>query len=266
MASAVVCNLCSESFASRNKLFAHIAKSHGKITASSESVVDAQPLKKIKIDLKELENKIVTIDEDDQYRVIFKPQGIATMGAKGPTLISSSRMLLPNALEQNLPYKKAVPCHRLDRDTGGLVICSKNFKSQVALSGSFRYKFVYKKYLAMVHGKLEPSSGYITTPISDKSAITKYNVTRYTPSAQHGTVSTVELFPVTGRKHQLRRHLQSLGHAILGDRRYSFAASWPPEQYPYMFLFAVGIELPHPSEYERVLQLSGQSVTAGLLM
>ena len=112
-----------------------------------------------------------------------------------------------------------MPCHRLDSSTGGLVVCSKSKIAEVNLMKSFRNKFIKKTYLAIAAGRLEPNYGIIDSRIGEKDAKTLYEVVKYTRSIQYGWLSTVKLWPVTGRKHQLRRHLAELGHAIIGDRR-----------------------------------------------
>ena len=129
-------------------------------------------------------------------------------------------LLLPNAISLQLRYKKAVPCHRLDSSTGGLVVCSKSKASEVNLMKCFRSKYIKKTYLAIVAGKLEPSAGIIDKKIGDKESRTLYEVVKYTRSVQYGWLSTVKLWPVTGRKHQLRRHMAELNHSIIGDRRF----------------------------------------------
>jgi len=87
--------------------------------------------------------------------------------------------------------------------------------------------------------------GIIDTKISEKDAITLYSSVLYTPSAQYGWITTVDLWPITGRKHQLRRHLQSIGHFIVGDRRHSHSLDWPSEFTP-MLLWALEVKFPHP--------------------
>jgi hypothetical protein len=171
------------------------------------------------------------------------------MGTKGVTLWKSDLMLLPDALKLQLPYKKATPCHRLDKETGGVMLCSKSKLMERTIMMSFKCKLVHKKYLAIVIGKLEPEEGTIETPISGKAALTKYKVSHCSPSAQYGHVTTVQLWPVTGRKHQLRRHLQSVGHSIVGDKRFPMPQLWPTITHtgiPHMFLWAVEIDFPHP--------------------
>lgn len=244
------CGICGESFSSRNNLFRHL-KDTDEVHERQNASLPAPGSKKQRTSPAVLADEgVYTVSEDDKwYRLVVKPQGLATMGPKGITLLKSDKLLLPDAVKLQLSYKKAVPCHRLDRATGGIMLCSKSKLAERILNACFRYKLVQKKYLAIVVGKLEPAEGIIDTPISGKAALTKYSVSSYTPSKQYGWISTVELWPITGKNHQLRRHLQSVGHSIVGDKRYSMPTLWSHivrTSIDHMFLWAVEIVFPHP--------------------
>eukprot|EP01032_Pedospumella_encystans_P017661 gene17661-20116_t len=242
------CGICGETFSSRNNLFRHL-KNTDEVHVRQDQAEPAQESTKKRKTLAADEG-IYTVSEDAEwYRLVVKPQGLATMGPKGMTLLKSDKLLLPDAIKLQLSYKKAVPCHRLDRATGGIMLCSKSKLAERILYACFRYKLVQKKYLAVVVGKLEPAEGIIDTPISGKAALTKYSVSCYTPSKQYGWITTVELWPITGKNHQLRRHLQSVGHSIVGDKRYSMPTLWSHivrTPIDSMFLWAVEIVFPHP--------------------
>lgn len=245
------CGICGETFVSRNKLFRHLKDTDEVHTRQDLSVVVHPESKKQRTTAPvAVDEGIYTVCEDeDWYRVLVKPQGLATMGPKGLTLLKSDKLLFPDAIKLQLSYKKAVPCHRLDRATGGVMLCSKSKLAERIMYSCFRNKLVHKKYLAIVVGKLEPAEGMIDTPLSGKAALTRYSVTSYTPSKQYGWVSTVELWPITGKNHQLRRHMQSVGHSIVGDKRYSLPTLWSHivrTPIDSMFLWAVEIQFPHP--------------------
>ena len=143
------------------------------------------------------------------------------------------------------------------------MLCSKSKLAERILYACFRYKLVQKKYLAIVVGKLEPVEGIIDTPISGKAALTKYSVSSYTPSKQYGWITTVELWPITGKNHQLRRHLQSVGHSIVGDKRYSMPTLWSHivrTPIDSMFLWAVEIVFPHPQYCTELVPSSAEEL------
>lgn len=251
------CGICEAEFGSRNQLFRHLKETdevHGKPqTSSSTGLVEPdtkrQRVTSEKAELEKADEGIITVCEDDWYRVVVKPQGLATMGTNGLTLLRSDKLLLPDALKLQLPYKKAVPCHRLDRETGGVMLCSKSKLSERIIMTTFSTKLVRKKYLAIVIGKLEPAEGIIDSPISGRAAKTRYSVTHYTRSKQYGWVTTVQLWPITGRQHQLRKHMQYVGHCIVGDKRFTMPQLWSTvtrTNIDNMFLWAVEIDFPHP--------------------
>jgi len=145
---------------------------------------------------------------------------------------------------------KPVPVHRLDRATGGILVIAKTKEADSQLKTAFMERKCHKRYRALVLGRLEASSSssadasqdvsattnnnnnkqccrtnesIIELPIDGKPSKTKYQVVahyecRYT--TRDGWVTVVDLFPETGRRHQLRKHMKLLGHSIWGDRRY----------------------------------------------
>lgn len=254
----ILCNSCGEIFPSRNKLFSHIKEAHQSQDYKHSKLenLNNQGDKAIEIEVEDskgpetnLDKKITTVLEDDWFRIIVKPQGLATMGAKGITVMNSDMLLIPGAIR----YKKAVPCHRLDQGTGGLLICSKSKVAEKIIKLFFRHKNIRKRYSAILNGKLEPLSGDINSPISGMEALTKYEVVKYSKSEQYGWITTVNCWPITGRRHQLRKHFRDIGHSIIGDKRYSHACDWPTG-WDQMFLWALEMEFPHPKRFESILK------------
>lgn len=227
-AKPTICTLCNVSFPSRSKLFAHLRKEH----TNQEQVPTVDPI----VDFKTLSIAF----EDESCRVIVKPQGLSTMGHKGLTVLNHPDLRLVDCNRS-----KAIPCHRLDKETGGLLICAKGKIFENIIPQCFRFKWVKKKYIAVVAGRLEPESGEFTSDIKSKPSKTMYRVASYTRSVACDWITTVELWPITGRRHQLRKHLAQAGHPIIGDKRYSHAETWPKES-QCMFLWAVEISLPSP--------------------
>jgi 23S rRNA-/tRNA-specific pseudouridylate synthase len=269
--AGVICHLCQGSFPSRNKLFFHIKSAHGdldKINTNKPEIVDVtvvneNPIKEIKEDEVALEGGLVfkistpvpVAYEDANCRVIVKPQGLPTMGGKGFTLLKHPVLQLPENIGYRKSYRKANPCHRLDSATGGLVVCSKSKLAELAIFQLFRRKCLLKRYLAMLPGELALSSGFIRSKIEGKLSITYFRSVNSQFSKKYGKLSTLSLWPITGRRHQLRRQLAELGYPILGDPRYSQADSWPQTS-PTLFLWAVELTLPDPNLVIEALNIS----------
>ncbi len=166
---------------------------------------------------KRLELPLEVLFEDDYLAVIYKPAGIVVSGNKFVTIA--------NALTQNLQKSKqqdAVkpqPIHRLDYPTSGVLLIGKTAASIIALSQLFETKEVQKTYHAICVGKMS-AQGMINKEIDDKTSLTKYQVLQSVASPRFEFLNLVQLSPKTGRKHQLRIHLSSIGNQILGDKEY----------------------------------------------
>jgi 23S rRNA pseudouridine1911/1915/1917 synthase len=132
--------------------------------------------------------------------------------------------------------------HRLDFETTGLVVVARTEQALVELSRAFQERRVHKTYRALVAGRLE-QGGRIEEPLDGREAISEVEVLGHTRSLKIGWSTSVRLHPVTGRMHQLRRHLSGIGHAVLGDRRYP---SGPVLRKHGLFLASVAVQLPHP--------------------
>lgn len=187
--------------------------------------------------------------EDDYFAVVDKPAGLPVSGNQYRTLVNVLvERLAPSPLPDALPW--AMPVHRIDAPTAGLVAVAKCRSAQVALGQAFEDRKVKKTYMALVCGAT-PDAGQIETPLDGKSARTTFEKIEEYTSRFCGAVSLLRLHPHTGRTHQLRRHLAGRGFPILGDQIYT------PEDLPLLrkkglFLCAVGLELPHPEDGRRV--------------
>eukprot|EP01035_Chromulina_nebulosa_P016996 gene16996-22493_t len=185
------------------------------------------------------ENAVKVLFEDDYCAVVIKPQGMPIFSDKSNRLTLHSTLLhvltspltpLTNVL------RRPQPVHRLDAGTGGLVLCAKTHKSLTILSESFSNRLIDKKYRAIVFGRLD-GSGIITSPIEGKSALSHFNCHAVTAiktaighddiDARYRYITTVDVIISTGRTHQIRRHLDSLGHPIIGDKQHWFKESRP---------------------------------------
>jgi 23S rRNA pseudouridine1911/1915/1917 synthase len=159
---------------------------------------------------------IPIVFEDNWLLVVNKPAGLLTT----PTPKNESRTLTSilnqDALERKLNYR-LYPCHRLDRQTSGLLIYAKNKSAEAKMIDAFRNREVKKKYIAFVHGRLLKSGGQISSSIEGKSALTKYRVSKV-----KSNYSVIEVSPVTGRTNQIRIHFKSIQHPLVGEDKFVF--------------------------------------------
>jgi len=155
--------------------------------------------------------------EDDYLAVIHKPAGI---------LVSGNRFKsIANALAQNIQHSTLPdattpqPVHRLDYATTGILLVGKTSSSIRALNRLFENKAIKKTYYAVTIGEMNPR-GKITSAIDGKEAQSTYTVSESVTSKRFGKLNLVKLKPKTGRRHQLRKQLSSIGNPILGDTAY----------------------------------------------
>lgn len=201
------------------------------------------------------------VHEDDALLVLNKPSGLLSVPGRGP---ENADCLSARAQAR---YPDALIVHRLDMGTSGLMVMARGLVAQRTLSASFARREVHKRYVAVVAGDLTADGQDAATwrtidwpliidwPNRPRS---KVDVNMGKPSRTHWRpiaaaqdhvnwplpTTRVELEPVTGRSHQLRVHLQALGHPILGDELYA-----PPtvvEASPRLLLHAQSLSLPHP--------------------
>lgn len=189
---------------------------------------------------------------DEALIVADKPAGLLSVPARG-----NDRQDCLASRVQAL-YRDALIVHRLDMATSGLVLLARGPEMLRRMSLAFEQRVVGKRYVALVHGHVADDAGEIDLPLGPdeenrpRQVVDPINgrraLTRYRTIARAGdgmdAISRVELKPVTGRSHQLRVHLASIGHAILGDPLYS-----PPDRAACegrMHLHAAGIAFIHP--------------------
>jgi len=179
--------------------------------------------------------------EDDDLAIVNKPAGMMVHAGAGATDDARNRGTLVNALLHHFGTLSSVGgdlrpgiVHRLDRSTSGLMVVAKNDESHRRLAKQFSGREVHKTYIALVHGWPKQDRGTIQSAISRHSqrrtrmttkgfggreAVTHYAVQRKV-DAPYGKFALVELKIETGRTHQIRVHMSSLGHPVVGDALY----------------------------------------------
>jgi len=190
--------------------------------------------------------KLDTVFEDEHLAVIHKPAGISVSGNKYRTILSALPANLSVSKEPDA-LKWPRPVHRLDYATSGLLLIAKTASSIASLGRQFEKRQIKKTYRAIVVGELD-DEGEINEQIDNKEAITKYNVVSKVRSLYTDWISLAEVYPETGRTHQIRIHMANLGHPVLGDSKYGTEMKLLKKK--GLFLAAVGISFQHPVSRE----------------
>lgn len=193
--------------------------------------------------------------QDDDLLIVNKPSGLLTVPGKDPKhadcLIARINRVFPTA--------KIV--HRLDMATSGIICLAMHKEAHRNLSIQFQDRKTAKRYIARVFGKLEQETGTVDLPLicdwpnrpkqmvdhdNGKPSLTHFKVLKY-----EGNATRVELTPITGRSHQLRVHMLSLGHPILGDKLYAHPEAFAMA--PRLQLHAEMLTLAHPASGETLI-------------
>ena len=185
--------------------------------------------------------------QDGDCVAVMKPAGVAAVPERG-----GDEACLGALLECQLG-RRVLPVHRLDKEVSGVILYAFTAAAHRFLNAAFERREVYKTYLAVTHGRVEADCGFIARPIrefgSGRMGVDdekgKPSETRYEVLKRSDRFSLVRVFPLTGRRHQIRVHLYSIGHPVAGDVRYG-----DPELrqgHPRLMLTATGIALHLPS-------------------
>lgn len=214
----------------------------------------------------------LVVHEDDDILALNKPFGLAVQGGE-KTARHIDGMLA--ALAQDDVRPKLV--HRLDKDTGGLLLVAKSRKAAQALTHAFKAREVEKTYWALVIGGPRPRQGEIDMPIAKrmvriggkgmervvpaqgedaKSAISRYQIVE-----DIGRVAFLAMQPVTGRTHQLRVHAAAMGHPIVGDYKYGGEEARIEGVADKMHLFCRSMTFRHPQN-EKMMTLEAPLTSA----
>jgi 23S rRNA pseudouridine1911/1915/1917 synthase len=226
--------------------------------------------------------------EDPVLLVVDKPAGMVVHPAPG-----HSGGTLVNALLAHCPELAAGEddrpgiVHRLDRDTSGLILVAKNEKARRALQRQFKERQVHKAYLALLEGHLHPAWGRIEAAVGrdphhrqrmsvqtgGREAVTEYHVLEqfaHRVGLAAGEYTLIEAEPLTGRTHQIRVHLASIGHPVVGDGVYGRRKTSLPVSRQFLHARRLGfkhpttgqrleLEAPLPEELAAVLDLLRQT-------
>ena len=166
------------------------------------------------------ENEDDIIDNNDDFIVINKKSGIAVQGG------TKSKKNIIDIFSKSKYFQNTKPfsVHRLDKDTSGVFIIAKNRETAKLLTSLFRLRKIYKTYLAVCNGEISQSKGEWVGELvryDGNRKITEKAITKYKVIDTNNNSTLIQMNPVTGRKHQLRKQLLNLGNPVVGDNKYS---------------------------------------------
>lgn len=167
---------------------------------------------------------------EDQYLIVIdKPSGLLTVATDKEKRKTAYAMLSAHVKTAD-PENKIFIVHRLDRETSGLLLFAKNEKIKKQIQETWESTIAERAYVAVVEGQVEPSEGTITSWLTESKALIVYSsqnphlgkkaITHYKKLNGNAMFSLLQLNLETGRKHQIRVHMQDINHPIIGDEKY----------------------------------------------
>ncbi|HYA02439.1 MAG TPA: RluA family pseudouridine synthase [Syntrophobacteria bacterium] len=185
--------------------------------------------------------------EDDDIIAVSKPEGLAAIPERDPR-----RESLLASLSAQL-RRELLVVHRIDKEVSGVILFAKNASAHRWLNEQFSKRAVRKTYLALTHGAIEQPAGTIAKPLRQfgsgrvgvDTAQGKLSSTTFEVVKRFASHTLIHANPHTGRRHQIRVHLYSIGHPVVGDLRYGDKAI--QSAFPRLMLHALSLELCLPS-------------------
>ena len=167
-----------------------------------------------------LKNENNIVEDNSEFLVINKASGISVQGG------TKSRKNLIDIFSKSKFFKESKPytVHRLDKDTSGILIIAKNRNTAQFFTSLFRLRKIHKTYLAICNGDVNKTSGDLIHDLvkyDNEKKIVEKAITHYKVLDKNLNFTLLELKPITGRKHQIRKQLLNIGHPIVGDKKYS---------------------------------------------
>jgi tRNA pseudouridine32 synthase / 23S rRNA pseudouridine746 synthase len=200
--------------------------------------------------------RIIHVDPD--FIVIDKPSGLLSVPGRGPEKADCAW----RRVQTQIP--EALTVHRLDMETSGLMVFARSIDAQRCLGKAFENRQVEKEYEAIVAPIISGGEGEISFPLIcdwpnrprqivdhdiGKPSLTRYRVLARDAASGYAGCTRVRLFPVTGRSHQLRVHMQAIGHPILGDSLYANESTPPSAR---LLLHAARLRFPAMNSTEMI--------------
>lgn len=198
--------------------------------------------------------EIEYIFNDEQLIIVNKPANMLSVPGRKP----EGKDCLISRVQQRFPEARIV--HRLDFSTSGLMVIALNKESHRELSRQFQDRETEKRYIAKVYGIPDETSGEVNLPLRCDWERRPVQIVDHLQGKQaqtfwqiidrHENCCRIELTPVTGRSHQLRVHMQAIGHPILGDELYAHKDAFAMAE--RLLLHAKELTITHPTEEKRM--------------
>ena len=188
---------------------------------------------------------IPIVFEDDWLLVVDKPPGLLSIPTPKNERRTLTSILNDYIKEKDLAHRLR-PCHRLDRETSGLIIYAKGKSIQRKMMELFKQRKVEKTYIAFIQGSPTFSKGEIKNPIAGQPALTQYKTI-----AKRKGFAIVEAIPLTGRTNQIRIHFKSIGYPIVGETKYAFRRDFELKA-KRLCLHAKSLKFRHPLTHENI--------------
>ncbi len=170
------------------------------------------------------ENENLIIDDNENFIVVNKEAGIAVQGGTKSKKNLIDIFAKSKIFENSKPYS----VHRLDKDTSGVFIIAKNRDTAKLFTSLFRLRKIHKTYLAICYGEIEANKGVLDQDLvryEGNKKVIENSKTTFKVLDKNSNFSLLEMNPLTGRKHQLRKQLSLIGHPVYGDDKYTFEKS-----------------------------------------
>ncbi|MGE5309415.1 MAG: RluA family pseudouridine synthase [Deltaproteobacteria bacterium] len=180
---------------------------------------------------------IPVIYDDNWLMVVDKPSGLLSVPAPGKGRRTLVSILNEEARPPETP--PLLPCHRLDRETSGLIVFAKGKETEELMADLFRARRVKKTYIAFAQGRVA-GHGRIARPVDGVPAATRYHAV-----GDRRDFTVLKVFPETGRTNQIRIHFKAIGHPLVGETKFAFRKDYALKAKRVM-LHAESLEFEHP--------------------
>jgi 23S rRNA pseudouridine1911/1915/1917 synthase len=248
---------------------AHPLRAGDRVTVRSGEASESPPVAPPQFEIP----TVSILHADEEVIVVNKPAGMVVHvapGSPGPTLVDALLKQFPELAAMAEPDGVMRPgiVHRLDKETSGVMVVARTPFARMSLSRQFKDRVVRKVYLAAVRGIVTRDELTVSRPLgrhpterkrmsthsrSPRDALTRFSVLRrFAPLGEGCAATLLRAIPATGRTHQIRVHLASIGHPCLGDRLYGRKAEAGAAPFERQALHALALEFAHPRSAARL--------------